>query len=434
MKTPPFFFRGDQLSGAQPSRSAAGHRAEQRRLEGEQARLRPERVTATIAPALDIVDRIRAVPATCRATLEQIATQKRHATRARRIFEYERGIERPVRRPDRMQTALIAGGCIALEGGLSGILFIADGHFTVLTGMATGYAIATINVLAAMVTGYFPGRYAGYKLQGRRISRADRFKRHMGRIGLVAGAGALGLLHYGAARMRGTGAADELFTFHQTGALATINDYFSVALLVLGGAASLIGFMKGRHGISDPVPGYNAIVEDCETLTEAATEAIITGSVERIEVLNTEALKRLEHAEDGLRAFRDQQQAAIESCTAQVLAHHHARDAEREALESANAWERDYRRFVEQTEPPVTEAAAPTPSDDTSLPVTPDTGAADQAVAAAQAEIDYARMTLRDAVQEAMQAITAAHCQSLRQQAYAIPLPLHLHPHDSKED
>lgn len=189
-----------------------------------------------------------------------------------RAFKLDHGVTRDAHRPDRMMTVIVASLAILAEGMMAGGLMIADGKVDVFMGGLYGLCIAALNVITGMTTGFFAGRYLGYRRNAETPKIGDSRKRLMAWVGFGLGLAAVGLLNFAAARTRATGSHQDIFNFSEIGLWATFSDYYAIAIMVLGAIGALLGIYKGWTGITDPIPGYEAMDRAADDEVSALAE------------------------------------------------------------------------------------------------------------------------------------------------------------------
>lgn len=228
------------------------------------------------------------------AGLEKAAKTRIEAEQEYRRFQLNNAITRPVRRPDIVITCAILLICLLIEGGMAGALFIADGHMDIVQGFVSGFVLAGVNIIAGHVIGFFPGRYLGFRIHSTQARPFDGFIRFAAFTGIIASAAAVLLLHFGAARVRVTGDFHGIFNFDTVSFAATFNDYYALALILLGIVTACVSVFKGRHGIADPIPGYTAVANDCDQVICESAGELYDDSIDDIEDCYEDALERLE--------------------------------------------------------------------------------------------------------------------------------------------
>lgn len=199
----------------------------------------------------------------------RLKAQRTAAFNNYRRFQYERGVMRPARKPDWLVTAIVLQVCGVVEGGITAALMVGNGEMDVISAVIYGLSVAFINVLIGVVAGFLPGRYATYNQDANEPGRHDHTIRTTARVGLILFAIAALALHFGAARVRATGSHSGIFDFSDVSLAATFNDYFAIAIVVVGLIGTLIAFYEGYFGLSDPVPDYTRARVEAEGKVDA---------------------------------------------------------------------------------------------------------------------------------------------------------------------
>jgi hypothetical protein len=300
---------------------------------------------------------IEAVRMQAVSRLGQMRGQKTRAERELRRFQVECGVMRPVRTPDRLNTLLIAQAGLLAEGGLTGTLFIADGHMDVIPGILTGLAMAGINIVAGMATGFFCARYIGYRLDSLTSKPRDAHIRRFAWFGLAVSSLLLFLLHFGAARVRVTGDHSGIFDFSHVGFFQTFNDYYALALMTLGAATTAIAIFKGRNGICDPVPGYTEISESAGKAVDQAAEESYRDALQAVEEIYAKAADEFEEARETAENKADGRQACL-ALNARIAAHNNAVAAAIDAHRRMQANMLAGKEFIEQRKFPSSDVRA----------------------------------------------------------------------------
>lgn len=198
--------------------------------------------------------------------LQYLRDKKQESLKSHRQFQYEHGVDRPVRHPDLLMTISIILIFWFVETILSTGLFVADGMFDIIIALATAMVISCVTTLLASTAGFFAGRYIEYKINTPIPLARDRNIRKTAWVGLGCACFSLAMLHFGAARVRATHEMDKIFDFSEVGFFTTFGDYFALALIACGIVNAVISFYKGRHGFSDFIVGYSQISNDTEKM------------------------------------------------------------------------------------------------------------------------------------------------------------------------
>lgn len=300
------------------------------------------------------LERMAAYAAQLARSLAELREQKVLAQANYRRFQVENGITRDARQPDVTMTLLILQCGFLAEGLLGGALFIADGHFDLLTSFATGFAIAGINALAACAAGYFGGRYIGYRIDAITPLLRDQAIRMLAWLGLIVMLCGLAVLHFGAARVRVTGKHSGLFDFSTVSFADTFNDYFALGLITVGVVGAAIAFFKGRNGLSDPIVGYSQVARDTELHCKQAAENLYHDAIAHIETMQAAACETVEGRFDETQKrgqhYRQERYALAE----RISRHNDQLDHMVEVLHGMQSKEQDTDAFIRQSAPPAT--------------------------------------------------------------------------------
>lgn len=207
-------------------------------------------------------------------TFDGLALKRIAKTQSYREFQLDLQIKRGARDPDRMKTVVVAQAAILIEGAATTALMVADGAMAVTEAAAYGFSVSFINVVTGFVTGFFPCRYVGYRIDAIEPKPRDRLIRITAWLGFSASLSLMGLLNFAAARVRVTGSHDDIFNFGQVGVLESFTQYHALAIVVLGGIGGLLAIYKGMTGISDPIPGFLESRHEAEdAIIESGDEA-----------------------------------------------------------------------------------------------------------------------------------------------------------------
>ncbi len=203
----------------------------------------------------------------------ELGKQRDIATQAYRRFKIGHRIERQAQNPELATTAMVVGIFLLFEGCVGAGLFVADGKADIAVAFIYGFSVAAINIATGMVTGFFPCRYLGYRLRHQHPEPRDRRVRCTAWLGLTALLGVMLILNFSAGRVRATGSHKNIFDFETVSLLATFDDYYAIAIMVLGLLGGIVAIYKGWTGIQDPIPGYTAAWRDTtEAIAKAAED------------------------------------------------------------------------------------------------------------------------------------------------------------------
>ncbi|MBL4601584.1 MAG: hypothetical protein JKY84_02445 [Emcibacteraceae bacterium] len=213
------------------------------------------------------------------AALIALREEKAAAETNKRRFTIDHQIERSPNNPDIFKTISFLLICVLIGGFAGGAILVADGVMDLPMGFAVGFSIAALNLIWGMLIGFFPARYMGYRLYSLNPKPIDLYFRIAAWFGGVTGlAGLLGL-YYSGGRVRITGSAKDIFDFQTVSFFAVFQDYYAIALIVLGIAGGILSIYKGRNGISDPIVGYSDHCQMVEKTINPAGETIHDNSV-----------------------------------------------------------------------------------------------------------------------------------------------------------
>lgn len=334
-----------------------------------------------------------------------LLTSKTARTEDYRRFQFDHGLDRPAKTPNRMTTAFVAQIAVLIEGAGTAALAISDGKMDVVTGAVYGLTVAGLNVGGAMACGYFTGRYLDYGLRAPEPDRLHTRIRRTAWFGFFAFTGLLGLLNFAAARTRATGSPEYIFNLETLGLWATFGNYYAIALLVLGGLGALLGIYKGWSGISDPYPGFGEMRAAAEEAVDAEAEALrarLLDEAARVFYPADDALAEAIAEADDAAAERD---ALLDDLRRGIPEHNHAIDAAVDARKAQCACDQKrLRRIKQKPQNGLKPDTAPLNAlriDPALIPATPEitdqTAALRDAQARLQAAFDAGVATIEDA-------------------------------------
>lgn len=234
-----------------------------------------------------------------------LADTQSDASRALRKFLMDNGMDRLPRKPDVFKAAVIAQICGLAEGALTAGQYIADGKFDFMTAIAAGTMTAVTNITAGLSIGYF-SRFIGFRSNAPEPRPADGLIRLAAKVGTGIGIGALFLLHFGAARVRLTGAMGDIFDFSTVGFMATFSSYEALTLMAFGAVGAIVAFYEGRHGLSDPVVGATEARKTAEDAISASLQTLYEGAIDRLDDVFEGACDTVEIHHDDLKADREE--------------------------------------------------------------------------------------------------------------------------------
>lgn len=279
-----------------------------------------------------------------RAKFAGLQEKRRAATASFRNFQVGHGLtNRPVRKPNGFITYLWVQGSWCAEAAMTAGLAVADGTMALLGALAYGGTVATLNIGLSLAAGFYCLRFAGYGMN------APKRNPHHTRIRWAARLGFLGLLaaiiavNFAAARARALGSYQDIFNFETLSIASTVQSYWAVALLTLGGLGALIGIHKGFRGVSD-YPGYREAQRAAEDQIDDAADDLHG---------------RLLDAADAAFASVDELLAELDERAAEqvdlaydlarrIAAHNHAIDAAIERLREDHARDAAEAAFIDQ--------------------------------------------------------------------------------------
>jgi len=218
-----------------------------------------------------------------------------------RRFCEDRGIERPPKSINRINTAMFILSAWFVELFFAGSTLVSDGKMGVIEGYSYAASFSALNIAAGVAIGYWTLRFFNLK---RHDSMPTARVRLMARTGFFAGIAGLGLLIYSAARGRVT---DDLFSFNEASFVSTFNDPMTLIIFAIGILGSAVAIGKGFHGIDDPIPQYSEYFERCEILANAPAEELVEQVQDRIEVLYDDVLAAHQDYIDDQKDFHDYQ-------------------------------------------------------------------------------------------------------------------------------
>ncbi len=303
--------------------------------------------TAAVEAAKDAVKSMAQCARNARTAMQRLAQKHLFKTQDYRAFQLEHGLVRHATMPDPLQAILIAVISILTEGSLTSVLLISGGHMDVIEGFAYGLTVAGTNVATGLTTGYFPARYAGYKVDAPEQTIRDRKVRILGQAGLALGLGVMATLHFVAARVRVTGEHSGIFNFDAIGFLDTFNDAFALSIIVVGAIGSILAFYKGYQGISDPVIGYTALRRECEDEIDTAAQDMAEDYLADVEEQFEAAAEGYATAIEGINTQTKGHTAALNSLRSDVAAHNTTVQTDIEQVHRDADAEHRNREFVE---------------------------------------------------------------------------------------
>jgi len=276
--------------------------------------------------------------------IEQEAREEARQLRARcvaaygehRLRQYEDNTMRSAREPDILNTLLILMICMLGEGGLTAGLMIGNGEMDVVPAVVYGLSVSTMNIVTGAVAGFLACRYMGFRLDANVPGRYDFLIRLAARLSFFGAylATMIGM-HFGALRVRATGSHSGLFDFSDIGFFEGFNDYYALAIVVVGVIGSAIAVYEGYRGFSDPKPGLtdatkhikariSGPVESCRDRLLDSAAMILDGTVDT-------ALDLRDQSEEAIETYRALHDEAADAVAASNNAVRHAKDSIRAA-------------------------------------------------------------------------------------------------------
>lgn len=294
------------------------------------------------------VKAIAAIKDRTNSTLQNLKQQKTDAQTVCRNFQAEYQIKRPPRKPDLFKTFFIISLFFVIEGLLTSGLFIADGHFDIIPALAIGFCVAGINIIAATVMGYFPLRYITYRLGSSAYILRDAIIRIIAYLGLAVTLLGLSALHFGAMRVRVTGKHSNIFNFSEINLVQSFNDYFSIALLVLGVIGAIIAAYKGRNHISDPIVGYAELSLDAQHQINLSLDDVFDEAISSIDERYEDARDIIEDECDDRNDLSSENKKALITLNKSIRVHNNNVSGAIERLNANFVAEQKRNQFVNQ--------------------------------------------------------------------------------------
>lgn len=231
------------------------------------------------------------------------------------------GITRNVTTPEWSDTLSILMVFWLFEGGLTGTMMIAEGRMDVRTGFSYGGVFALVNIITALITGYYPLRYLTYRLNSPEPEPHDHIIRKVALGGFVFSIFTLLVLIFSAARVRALGTHDGIFDFTAVGFFETFNDGIAIIIIVIGLASSFIAIVKGYSGFSDPVPGLSQARRDAEDGINEQALDIIDDYAELADKAADGAIERVETSLDDIEDITADKRQRFSQASAAIDAH-----------------------------------------------------------------------------------------------------------------
>ncbi|MBI1208198.1 MAG: hypothetical protein GC191_13045 [Azospirillum sp.] len=261
----------------------------------------------------------------------RLAMKRDAETQAYRAFQIDHGIEREATCPDIQSTVMVTQGAVLAEAAVTAGLLVSDGKLAPVEACIYGLSFAGINVAVGLAAGYFGCRFAGYRVNAPDARPRDEHVRLAAWAGLGASAGALTLLNLAAARTRATGSHKDIWNFEKVSFLGTFDDYFAIAILILGALGAVLAVYKGWTGIKDPVPGYTEARQAAEDDILYAAEELRAQFEDATETQFEDAFDALEPEIERFEEDRETLRTGWLELASLVSAHNHTVEAARDA-------------------------------------------------------------------------------------------------------
>lgn len=271
---------------------------------------------------------IRKTTENAQAALAKLSVRRQAKAQYFRFLAWLNGITRNIITPDPYNTVFIVMVFWLLEGLLTGTMMIAEGRMGIVIGFAYGLVFALVNVIVAVLTGFYALRYMTYRAKSPEPEDNDRLIRRVALGGFAFAILILLVLIFSAARVRALGTHHGIFDFETVGFFQTFDDGIAIIIIVIGIASSFIGIIKGYGGFADPVPGLSQakrdaedgineqaqdIVEDYSGLIEDAVESVaerVEDSLEDISEITANRRERFSQASAAVDAHNNDIQQA----------------------------------------------------------------------------------------------------------------------------
>lgn len=189
--------------------------------------------------------------------------------------QWEHALTRDAIRPNVTATLLISYLFFSMEALAKAAVMSAGGLMSPEAALLFGAIFAFINVLLAQLMGYFGLRYLRYR-QRDTLEEENAIPRKLRRFGLIflLGAGAiLTNLIFVAARVRVTGSHEDIYSFTEVSFLATFNNGFSLIIIAIAFASTVVGIQKGYSGYGDSNPEIEARAKAIERTDQDAEQS-----------------------------------------------------------------------------------------------------------------------------------------------------------------
>ncbi|MBR9826670.1 MAG: hypothetical protein GYB36_12865 [Alphaproteobacteria bacterium] len=262
-----------------------------------------------------------------------------------RDLQWRAGMDRLPRCPNVLKTLLLVQVFVLAETLLMAAMLIEGGHIGVVEGIGFGFVFSAVNSVLALWTGFSFVRMAAHRKASPVPKSSDGFVRIMGKLGIAAFGGLLGILIFAASRIRATG-SHVPFDFSEVGLWEGLNNGVSLAILATALMASAVNLWKGATGFSDFVIGASeALVNATDKITFAsrnATGQAIRSVLGRVGAFLSDTHKFLKQSARAEKA-RSRQVHAING---KIRAHNAALGVAKQSVLAAHANQEDHREKV----------------------------------------------------------------------------------------
>ena len=214
----------------------------------------------------------RSVDYACRE-LARLTTMRVPAYENYRYIQWLHDLTRPAMKPDLLQTVFLALTGATIEGLAAGLMMIADGRMSIVSGLGYGLSFAAVNISVAVLAG-FVARYLNYRTVPGASDLGARPVRIAAALGFAFSLVLLAVLIFSAARTRATGEHSGVFQFQEVGFWQTFDDSIGLGIIALGFVASFVGVVKGYSRLFDPIPGFQQARDAGEEDIDNAAEDI----------------------------------------------------------------------------------------------------------------------------------------------------------------
>lgn len=324
-----------------------------------------------------------------------------------RRFQVEHNIKREAVKPDLFSTGGILGIAFVAETTLTAGLMISDGQMGIIEGMTYGGFFSAINIATGVTAGLYPARYANFRFNARSPQPQDKKVRIAAKCALLGSIGFMGILHFGAARVRILSEHAGIFSFDKVGFWETFNDFLCIGILGVGVISSWLAMVKGYSGITERVPEFLETRIAAEDQIEEDAEIIHDDMDERLEDIFEDTTDHVINRMADIKKSDQKFDSGLTMVRTRITALNDEIDRAITKIQAEIDREKDKREFIKQgsvTTIPfdfsifdalrINEDALPTPADTTTLDDVPDvddlTSQLETVYAAARARIQTA--------------------------------------------